>query len=81
MSGNYMEPSSVISDVTFLGKAGERIKFSFTSDIESGDLDIILYDPNGDAVYEMDRAKALETFFNLKSSGTYTFAAICSGFA
>ena len=45
-----------------------------------GDLDIILYDSEGNEVYELDGAKELETFFNLSNSDTYTLVADCSNF-
>lgn len=63
------------SNISFSGEAGEKIKFSFRSHIESGDLELVLYDSNGNAVYELDQAKALETYFVLEKSDTYTLEA------
>ena len=67
-------------DISFSGEAGGRIKFSFKSDIISGDLDIALYDSAGNEVYVLDRASELETFFTLERSDTYTLAAECNDF-
>lgn len=61
MNHDYAEPTTSISDISFRGEAGGRIKFSFASDIKNGDLDMILYDSKGNVVYELDRAKELET--------------------
>jgi len=80
MNHSYSEQTTNTSAVGFLGETGDRIKFSFRSNIESGDLDIILYDSEGNEVYELDRAKELETFFNLSNSDTYTLVADCSNF-
>ena len=67
-------------DISFSGEEGERIKFSFRSNIVNGELNMVLYDSAGNAVYTLDEAKALETFYTLDSSGTYTLAAECKDF-
>lgn len=72
---NFSEPTTSSSNITFSGEANERIKFSFKSNIESGELDIILYDLNGNVVYELDKAKALETYFTFEKADTYTLRA------
>lgn len=71
----YAEATTSNSNISFSGEAGEKIKFSFRSRIESGDLEIVLYDSKGNAVYELDQAKALETYFVLEKSDTYTLEA------
>ena len=71
----FSEPTTSSSNVTFSGEANERIKFSFKSNIKSGELDIILYDSNGNVVYELDKAKALETYFIFEKTDTYTLKA------
>lgn len=80
MSHNYTEPTTSTSEISFDGEAGDKIKFSFASDIESGELDIILYDSQDNAVYELDSAKELETFFTFDNSDTYTLTAEYSDF-
>ena len=77
MGSRYSEQTTAVSDISFSGEAGERIKFSFRSDIVSGDLDIILFNSAGSEVYALDRAKELETFFTVDSSDTYVLAAEC----
>lgn len=76
----YSEPETSISNISFSGEAGDRIKFSFRSDIKGGDLDLLLYDSDGNEVYKLDGARELETFFDLSDSDTYTLAAKCSDF-
>ncbi len=80
MSNSYSEQITTTSIISFSGKAGDRIKFSFKSNIISGDLDIVLYDSAGNEVYTLDKAKELETFFTLERSDTYTLAAKCNNF-
>ena len=80
MNQSYTEPVTNSSNISFLGEAGDKIKFSFASDIESGELDIVLYDSEENVVYELDRAKELETFYVLNNSDTYTLGAEYSDF-
>ena len=80
MSNSYSEQVTTTSDISFSGEAGERIKFSFRSNIVSGDLDMVLYNSLGNEVYTLDKAKALETYFTLDSTDTYTLVAECNNF-
>ena len=80
MNQRYAEQTTSSSDVSFEGEAGKMIKISFRSNILNGDLDIILYDSEGNAVYELDRAKALETYYTFDNSDTYTLVAKCCDF-
>ena len=57
MSNSYSEQVTTTSDISFSGEAGDRIKFSFKSEIISGDLDMVLYDSAGNEVYTLDRAR------------------------
>lgn len=80
MSRSCIKPETGSSDISFAVEEGERIKFSFASDVQSGELDIVLYDSVGKAVYELDKAKELETFYTAEQSDTYTLSAECSDF-
>lgn len=80
MNQSYTEQTTSSSDISFEGEAGKRIKISFRSNIISGDLDIVLCDSEGNIVYELDRAKALETYYTFDNSDTYTLVAECSDF-
>lgn len=72
---SFHEPETSNSTISFSGEDGQKIKVSFRSDIESGKLDIVLCDSNGNVVYELDEAKALETYYVLEKSDTYTLEA------
>jgi len=75
------EPTTTSSDISFTGTAGEKINFSFRSEVKGGSLDVVLYDSKGNAVFKLDQAKALECFFTLKETDTYTLTAQCRNFA
>ncbi|MDR1664257.1 MAG: hypothetical protein LBR83_04955 [Clostridiales bacterium] len=80
MAHNYTEQTTQNAKFSFAGEANERIKFSFKSKVESGNLDMVLYDSQGNIVYTLDKAKSLEAFYTLKASGTYALEAICNNF-
>ena len=69
------EAESSTADITFSGEAGERIKFSFSSVIEEGELDVVVYDSQGNVVKELGRARALSTFMIPEYTDDYTLVA------
>lgn len=74
------EPETKTSEISFAAEAGERIKFSFSSVIEEGELDVTIYDSHSNVVKELDRATALETFMIPEYADTYTLEATCQDF-
>ena len=52
----------------------------FESDVISGNLDMTLYDSDGNVVYILDHAKELVTYLTLEQSDTYTLVAKCDNF-
>lgn len=72
---DFTEPTTSTSNISFAGEENNKIKFSFRSNIESGELNIVLYDSNGNIAYELDKAKALETYFTFNKTDTYTLKA------
>lgn len=80
MNHSYAQPTTNNSEFSFSGKEGEKLRIIFTSDVKSGDLDILLYDSNGNVVYELDKAKELCTFYTLENTDTYTLSAECNQF-
>lgn len=75
MKHSYDTATTSSSDFSFAGQESERIKFSFQSNVESGDLVITLRDSSGNVVYELDDAKKLETFYTLTATDTYMVVA------
>ena len=80
MSNEYSKPVPTTSDISFMEKSGNRIKFAFESNGISRNLDTTLYDLEGNAVYTLDNAKELATYFILERSTTYTLVAKCDNF-
>lgn len=75
MNHSYDEATTSSSNFSFEGQENEKIKFSFQSNIESGNLVITLRDSAGNVVYELDDAKKLETFYTLTATDTYMVVA------
>lgn len=75
LNHKYSSPQTGASDITFTLEAGDRIKFSLSSEVVSGDVDMLLYDSQGNLVEEFDRAREMETFLTVKASDTYMLQA------
>ena len=75
MTRQFREPTTGASSISFVGEVNEKIKLSFASNVEAGELDIVLYDSGGSVVYELDRAKALETYYIFGKTDSYTLTA------
>lgn len=80
INASFDEPTTHISNFSFVAEKGDRVKFSFRSDISAGELEIIMYSSKGNEVYVLDHAKALETFFTFDNADTYTVQAEYSDF-
>lgn len=81
LSRVYSEPETSASTVSFSGNAGDRIRFVFASDVESGTLSVTVHDSKGNIIEAFDQAKRLKTFFSLNTSDTYTLKAECREFS
>lgn len=75
INASVTEQETSVSEFSFAAEKGERVKFSFRSDIKAGELEIVVYDSNGSEVYVLDQAKALEAFYTFDNSDTYTLRA------
>lgn len=80
INASFDEPETSASEFSFAAEKGERVKFSFRSDIKAGELEIVVYDSAGKEIYVLDHAKALETFYTFENSDTYTLRAEYSEF-
>ena len=77
---NYFNPETGSADISFTAQEGAKIKFSYASNVESGELAIMLYDSESNAVYELDDAKESEIFYTIEKADTYTLKAEYSEF-
>lgn len=79
MSRSFTEPETGCCDVIFYGKPSDKIKISLSSDIQSGSLDIVIYDSDGNIAEQLDSARELCTYFIPPDSGLYTLKAEYTG--
>ncbi len=75
ISENFSNAETSVSSITFTANSGDKIKFSFRTEIESGNVDFVLYNSDGKEITEFDDAKALETYVVVDSDDTYKLAA------
>lgn len=75
------KPVSDTSTISFLAEEGDQIRLYFASDIERGDLDIVVYDSAGNLVENLDKAKELVTYLTMDHADTYILAAQYKDFA
>lgn len=75
------DPATNTSTISFFAEKDDRIRFYIASDIEQGNLDIVLYDSEGNLVKELDQARELVTYLTMHYDDTYTLAAEYTDFA
>lgn len=78
---SFFDPVTNISTLSFWAGEGDRIRFYFASNVEKGDLDIVLYDSAGNRITELDQAKELVTYLTMSYDDTYTLTAKYMDFA
>lgn len=71
----FAEPVTSASNVSFKGEAGDKIKIKFSADKRNENLEIFLYDSEGNAVYELDNAKEIVAYYTLEKTDEYTLTA------
>ncbi|MDE7278140.1 MAG: hypothetical protein K2N26_00200 [Oscillospiraceae bacterium] len=69
------EAKTAVSEISFKGKVGERIRISLSTDIKNGAVNFVLYNSKGGVVENIGTAKAYQTFVDLYVDDTYTLAA------
>lgn len=74
-------PETSACEFSFRAEKGERVRLSFQSRIDAGDLEIRLYDSEGRERYVLDHAKALKTFYTFDRADIYTLKAEYTDFA
>lgn len=80
ISQRYAAPTTATSNISFDAQCGDRLKFSLRSEVQEGAVSIVLREANGNMLHELDQAKALEAYFKLEKTGTYTLEAVCTEF-
>lgn len=75
MARNFHECATGSASICFAGELNRKVKLSFASNIEAGELEAFVYDSKGNVVYELDKAKALETYYIFDKTDSYTLKA------
>lgn len=75
------EPETNTSMISFCAEENDTIRLYFASDIKQGELDLVLYDSQGNQVKELDHAKELVTYLTIHYNDTYTLTAKYVDFA
>lgn len=80
-SFSSQKPETNTSTISFYAEENDTIRLYFASDIEQGELDLVLYDSKGNPVKELDHARELVTYVTIHYDDTYTLAANYMDFA
>ncbi|MGN0618311.1 MAG: PPC domain-containing protein [Ruminiclostridium sp.] len=78
--GSYSEPETRGSDVSFYAEAGRKLKIVLNSDVKGGELDITVYNSDGENVFTLDNGKELVTYFTPEKDDAYTVRAELTDF-
>lgn len=73
-SFTFAESATNTSTISFLAEKGDKIRFYIASDIKQGNLDIVLYDSEGNPVEELDQARRQVAYLTMHYNDTYTLA-------
>ncbi|MGN0656796.1 MAG: PPC domain-containing protein [Ruminiclostridium sp.] len=80
INGSYSEPETSGSEVSFYAEAGRKLKIVLNSDIKGGELDITVYNSDGENVFTLDNGKELVTYFTPEKDDAYTVRAELTDF-
>ena len=75
MEHRSSHPESSASNITFQAQPGDRLRLSFSSRVEGGELSLILYDAAGNPVEDFGTARELRMFLTLDQPGPYRLEA------
>ncbi len=69
-----LTPATATSEIRFSAEKGDIIRIIFTSEILSGDLNIVLYDSEGQKAKVLGKARTMKTILTIDQADTYTLA-------
>lgn len=68
-------PQTAVTEVSFKGSTGGKIRISLNTNVKSGTVNFVLYNSKGGIVENLGTAKAYQGFVNIEYDDTYTLAA------
>ena len=80
INGSYFEPETRGSEVSFFAEAGRKLRIVLNSDVKGGELDIEVYNSDGEKVFTVDNGKELVTYFTPEKDDAYTVRAELTDF-
>lgn len=80
INGSYSEPETSGSEVSFYAEAERKLKIVLNSDVKGGELDIEVYNSDGEKVFTVDNGKELVTYFTPEKDDAYTVRAELTDF-
>lgn len=80
INGSYSEPETRGSEVSFFAEAGRKLRIVLNSDVKAGELDIEVYNSDGEKVFTVDNGKELVTYFTPEKDDSYTVRAELADF-
>lgn len=69
------EAKTAVSEISFKGRVGERVRISFSTNVKSGSVRFVLYNSKGGAVENLGTAKEYRGFVDIELDDVYTLAA------
>lgn len=69
------EAKTAVSEISFKGRGGERLRISFSTNVKSGSVTFVLYNSKGGVVENLGTAKAYRGFVDIELEDVYTLAA------
>ena len=80
INGSYSEPETRGSEVSFFAEAGRKLRIVLKSDVKGGELDIEVYNSDGEKAFTVDNGKELVTYFTPEKDDSYTVRAELTDF-
>ena len=80
INGSYSEHETSGSEVNFFAEAGRKLRIVLKSDVKGGELDIEVYNSDGEKVFTVDNGNELVTYFTPEKDDAYTVRAELTDF-
>ena len=80
INGSYSEPETSGSEVSLFAEAGRKLRIVLNSDVKGGELDIEVYNSDGEKFFTVDNGNELVTYFTPEKDDAYTVRAELTDF-
>ena len=80
INGSYSGRETRGSEVSFFAEAGRKLRIVLNSDVKGGELDIEVYNSDGEKFFTVDNGNELVTYFTPEKDDAYTVRAELTDF-